>query len=269
MDSANPSAVVNVQIEFPAEMDYDLHLRDLMGNSVEYSAGTFNVSAGSDHAHSDIGIESVPVDRLVGIGLVGILGRIMVGSPYLVAVSMAGAIVTEQGGLLCHAAVMAIRNHPTLNAQADWETGRVTFDALGESLTPVRTPIGDAWILESDVSALRAKPADAAFHDNLAGAWRELGRFDDALAEPAGLALHAGEVVAGKRRNIPVVATFEEALAVEGQGLDEPDLVRIARLRVLRLHEDHAIVMHRPEEIVKVHVAEIDGEDAVLIGEKR
>lgn len=59
VDSASPSAVVNVQIEFAPEMDYDLHLRDVMGNSVEYSAGTFNVSAGSDHAHSDIGIESV------------------------------------------------------------------------------------------------------------------------------------------------------------------------------------------------------------------
>ena len=28
---------------------------------------------------------------------------------------------------LCHAAVMAIRNHPKINAQADWNTGRVTF----------------------------------------------------------------------------------------------------------------------------------------------
>ena len=28
---------------------------------------------------------------------------------------------------LCHAAVIAIRNHPKINAQADWNTGRVTF----------------------------------------------------------------------------------------------------------------------------------------------
>lgn len=59
VDSANPTAILNVQVEFSPETDYDLHLRDVMGNSVEYSAGTFNVSAGSDHAHSDIGIESV------------------------------------------------------------------------------------------------------------------------------------------------------------------------------------------------------------------
>ena len=59
VDSANPTAVINVQIEFSPETDYDLHLRNVMGESVEYSAGTFNVTAGSEKAHSDIGIESV------------------------------------------------------------------------------------------------------------------------------------------------------------------------------------------------------------------
>ncbi len=36
-------------------------------------------------------------------------------------------------------------------------SGRATFDALEESLTPVRTPVGDAWILSSDEAAFRAK----------------------------------------------------------------------------------------------------------------
>jgi len=37
-----------------------------------------------------------------------------------------------------------------------------TFDALGRALTPVRTPIGEAWILSSDESAIRAEPGPAA-----------------------------------------------------------------------------------------------------------
>ena len=36
------------------------------------------------------------------------------------------------------------------------------FDALGASLTPVRTPIGDAWILVQDEPAFRAAPGPAA-----------------------------------------------------------------------------------------------------------
>lgn len=51
----------------------------------------------------------------------------------------------------------------TAEAFADWagisdDAARTTFAALGESLTPVRTPIGDAWILASDESAWRAGP---------------------------------------------------------------------------------------------------------------
>jgi hypothetical protein len=37
-----------------------------------------------------------------------------------------------------------------------------TFEGLGDSLLPVRTPIGDAWILASDESELRSKPGPAA-----------------------------------------------------------------------------------------------------------
>src|SRR4029077_9396014 len=36
------------------------------------------------------------------------------------------------------------------------------FDALGDSLTPVRTPIGDAWILTADEPAFRAAHGPAA-----------------------------------------------------------------------------------------------------------
>jgi len=40
--------------------------------------------------------------------------------------------------------------------------GRVAFDALGESLTPVRTPMGDAWILTSDEPVFLAPGRPAA-----------------------------------------------------------------------------------------------------------
>ena len=41
-------------------------------------------------------------------------------------------------------------------------SGIETFDALRRSLTPVRTPIGDAWILTRDEPALLAPPGPAA-----------------------------------------------------------------------------------------------------------
>jgi len=40
--------------------------------------------------------------------------------------------------------------------------GAAAFDALARSLIPVRTPIGDAWILASDEAALRARIGPAA-----------------------------------------------------------------------------------------------------------
>jgi hypothetical protein len=40
--------------------------------------------------------------------------------------------------------------------------GRAAFDALGESLTPVRTPIGEAWILAADETAFLARGGPAA-----------------------------------------------------------------------------------------------------------
>jgi len=57
---------------------------------------------------------------------------------------------------------------PTTAASfAEWagigaKDGVAAFDALGGSLTPVRTPIGDAWILASDEAAVRAEAAPPA-----------------------------------------------------------------------------------------------------------
>jgi winged helix DNA-binding protein len=41
-------------------------------------------------------------------------------------------------------------------------TARATFEALGRSLTAVRTPIGDAWILGADEEGFRALPGPPA-----------------------------------------------------------------------------------------------------------
>jgi hypothetical protein len=48
----------------------------------------------------------------------------------------------------------------TAEAFAEWAgiapaRGRATFDAMAGSLTPVRTPVGDAWILAEDAEAFR------------------------------------------------------------------------------------------------------------------
>jgi hypothetical protein len=42
------------------------------------------------------------------------------------------------------------------------QQGAVAFEVLGTSLTPVRTPLGDAWILAEDEAAYRAAPGPAA-----------------------------------------------------------------------------------------------------------
>jgi len=41
-------------------------------------------------------------------------------------------------------------------------SGVAAFEALGRSLTPVKTPIGDAWILAKDEPAMRAEPGPTA-----------------------------------------------------------------------------------------------------------
>jgi hypothetical protein len=40
--------------------------------------------------------------------------------------------------------------------------GTAAFDALADSLTPVRTPIGDSWVLASDEATLRTRAGPAA-----------------------------------------------------------------------------------------------------------
>ncbi len=55
----------------------------------------------------------------------------------------------------------------TPEAFAEWagiasRRGSETFDELGRSLTPVRTPVGDAWILTRDEPTFRTAPAPAA-----------------------------------------------------------------------------------------------------------
>lgn len=54
----------------------------------------------------------------------------------------------------------------TADAFAEWAGiragGRDAFEALGTALMPVRTPIGDAWILADDEPAFRAPAAPAA-----------------------------------------------------------------------------------------------------------
>ena len=55
----------------------------------------------------------------------------------------------------------------TPEAFAEWagigaRHGRAAFDALGRSLTPVRTPIGEAWILSRDEPAIRVAAEPAA-----------------------------------------------------------------------------------------------------------
>ena len=56
----------------------------------------------------------------------------------------------------------------TPEAFAEWAgirpltAGRAAFDALAESLTPVRTPVGDAWILTADEPTFRAPAGSAA-----------------------------------------------------------------------------------------------------------
>jgi len=55
----------------------------------------------------------------------------------------------------------------TPDAFAEWAgispvRGRTTFDALGSSLTPVTTAVGDGWILSEDENGFRAASSNAA-----------------------------------------------------------------------------------------------------------
>ena len=79
----------------------------------------------------------------------------------------------EGGSRTAHARLELARRYlhiygpATPEAFAGWagigrRYGVAAFDALGTSLTPVRTPVGDAWILSQDEAAFRAAPGPVA-----------------------------------------------------------------------------------------------------------
>lgn len=138
----------------------------------------------------------------------------------------------------------------TADAFAGWagivaEAGRVAFEALGTSLVPVHTPIGDAWIRAEDEAALREPPGagaparllpsgDAYFL--LWGADRELlvpetdrrARLWTSRVWP-GAVLVAGEIVGTWRRADAVVSvdpwrrlSAAERVAVEAEAASLP-----------------------------------------------
>ncbi len=155
----------------------------------------------------------------------------------------------------------------TAAAFAEWAgiapvRGRATFDALAESLTPVRTPVGDGFILTEDEEAFRAPvrrhgaaarllpSGDPYFL--LQGADRELLVPDPdhrrALWTPRvwpGAVLIEGEV-AGTWRRAGAVVTIQmwhrltpaarEAVELEAQSFPIPDLQ--GRIRVRWAHPD-------------------------------
>jgi Winged helix DNA-binding domain len=142
----------------------------------------------------------------------------------------------------------------TPEAFAQWagipvREGVAAFNALHRSLTPVRTPLGDAWILSRDEPAYRAdaRPAaparllpsgDAYFL--LQGADRELlvpnAKQRGALWTPRvwpGAVLVEGEIVGTWRRAServtigiwkPLTRTAREAVEAEAAALPLPDM---------------------------------------------
>ncbi len=150
----------------------------------------------------------------------------------------------------------------TAEAFAEWAgiasaRGRATFDALAGSLTPVRTPVGDAWILTEDEEALRISVGGGVASARLLpsgdpyfllqGADRELLVPDPgqrrALWTPRvwpGAVLVEGEV-AGTWRRAGAVVTIQtwhrlspaahEAVAFEAQSFPLPDVQGRIRVR--------------------------------------
>ncbi len=130
------------------------------------------------------------------------------------------------------------------------------FEALGTSLAPVRTPVGDAWILTRDEAAFRASPAPAASvrllpsgdaYFLLQGADRDLLVPDadrrDALWTPRvwpGALLVAGEI-AGTWRRAGALLTVQpwrrmspaeqDAVAAEAGSLPLPGIDRRITIR--------------------------------------
>jgi hypothetical protein len=130
--------------------------------------------------------------------------------------------------------------------------GAEAFDALATSLTPVRTPIGPAWILASDEPAIRDEPGPAAparllpsgdTYYLLQGDDRELLVPDPHLRDELwtsrvwpGALLVDGEIVGTWRRSkgtVTIMAwrqlttTQQEATEAEAETLPLPDVDRI------------------------------------------
>jgi hypothetical protein len=150
----------------------------------------------------------------------------------------------------------------TVEAFAEWAgiapaRGRATFDALAGSLTPVRTPIGDAWILTEDEKAVRTSGGGAGAAARLLpsgdayfllqGADRELlvpdpGRGSELWTSRVwpGAVLVEGEV-AGTWRRAGAVVTIEtwrrlsaaarDAIELEAQSFPLPALQGRIRVR--------------------------------------
>ncbi|HEX6449156.1 MAG TPA: crosslink repair DNA glycosylase YcaQ family protein [Trebonia sp.] len=150
--------------------------------------------------------------------------------------------------------------------------GAAAFEALGESLTPVETPAGDAWILAEDEAAFRADPRPAAparllpsgdAYFLLHGANRDLLVPDaarrDTLWTPRvwpGALLVGGEVTGTWRRAGPVVSVTpwrrlsgaeRDAVTAEAESLPLPG----ARSRVVygSLPLTEWLAVEKPHEV--------------------
>jgi hypothetical protein len=150
----------------------------------------------------------------------------------------------------------------TAEAFAEWAgiapaSGRTTFDALAASMTPTRTPVGDAWILTDDEAAFRAPAGRRATTARLLpsgdtyfllqGADRELLVPDPALRQQLwtqrvwpGAVLIDGEVVGTWRRAGAVVRiqtwhhlspTARDAVELEAQSFPLPGVQGGVRFR--------------------------------------
>ena len=149
----------------------------------------------------------------------------------------------------------------TAEAFAEWAAiapgrGRAAFDALAGSLTPVRTPVGDAWILSEDEESLRTSvEEDAAArllpsgdtYFLLRGADRELLVPDPARRQQLwtpqvwpGAVLVEGEVAGTWRRADAVVtvqawrrlsSTARQAVEIEAQSFPMRDVDSAMRVR--------------------------------------
>jgi hypothetical protein len=189
-----------------------------------------------------------------GIRYAGPSGRVLLrweGSRAPLVWSVPAPEVTpREAGLELARRYLHVFGPATPEAFAEWAgigpaQGRAAFDALRRSLIPVRTPIGEGWLLTSDEASFRARPGPAAearllpsgdAYFLLHGADREL-LIPDADRRRAlwtsrvwpGAVLVAGEIVGTWRRAGAVVTiqswrrlTGKERDAVAAEGLSLP-----------------------------------------------